>query len=86
VVVETGGDGKSPIILGWPFLNIARAIIYANSAKICFNKKGKREVFLSRIEYYNSPHIHNTPTSQKRRTIGGTRTRIRTRSHNRRRQ
>jgi hypothetical protein len=85
VVVETRGDEKSPIVLGWPFLNTARAIIYANSAKIYFNKKGKRKVFLSRIEYYNSPHIHNMPTSQRRRTIGGTRTRIRTRRHNRRR-
>jgi hypothetical protein len=45
VVVEIGGDEKSPIILGWPFLNTARAIIYANSAKICFNIKGKRESF-----------------------------------------
>jgi hypothetical protein len=45
VVVETGGDEKSPIILGRPFLNTARAIIYANNAKICFNIKGKRESF-----------------------------------------
>jgi hypothetical protein len=45
VVVETGGDKKSPIILGWPFLNTAGAIIYANSAKICFNIKGKRKSF-----------------------------------------
>jgi hypothetical protein len=45
VVVEIGGDEKSPIILGRPFLNTAGAIIYANSAKICFNIKGKRESF-----------------------------------------
>jgi hypothetical protein len=45
VVTETGGDEKSPIILGWPFLNIAGAIIYANAAKIYFNIKGKRETF-----------------------------------------
>jgi hypothetical protein len=45
MVVETGGDEKSPIILGRPFLNTAGAIIYANSAKICFNIKGKRESF-----------------------------------------
>jgi hypothetical protein len=85
MVVEAGGDDeKSPIILGWPFLNTAGAIIYANSAKICFNIKGKRKVSVSRIEYYNSPHIHNTPMSWRRRIIGGTRTRIRTRSHSRR--
>jgi hypothetical protein len=34
VVIETGGDEKSPIILGQPFLNTARAILYANTAKI----------------------------------------------------
>jgi hypothetical protein len=45
VVIETGGDEKSPIILGQPFLNTAGAIIYANVAKICFNIKGKRETF-----------------------------------------
>jgi hypothetical protein len=45
-MIETGGDEKSPIILGRPFLNTARAVIYANVAKICFNIKGKRETFL----------------------------------------
>jgi hypothetical protein len=45
VVIETGGDEKSPIILGRPFLNTAGAIMYANTAKICFNIKGKRETF-----------------------------------------
>jgi hypothetical protein len=46
VVIETGGDEKSPIILGQPFLNTAGAIMYANTAKICFNIKCKRETFL----------------------------------------
>jgi hypothetical protein len=46
VVIETGGDEKSPSILGWPLLNTAGAIIYANAAKICFNIKRKRETFL----------------------------------------
>jgi hypothetical protein len=45
IVIETGGDEKSPIILGRPFLNTAGAIIYANAAKICFNIRGKRETF-----------------------------------------
>jgi hypothetical protein len=45
VVIETGGDEKSPIILGRPFLNTARAIMYANTAKIYFNIKGMRETF-----------------------------------------
>jgi hypothetical protein len=46
--------------------------------------KGRGKVSLSRIEYYNFPHIHNTPMSQRRRITGGTRTRIRIRSHRRR--
>jgi hypothetical protein len=45
MVIETGGDEKSPIILGRPFLNTAGAIIYANAAKIYFNIRGKRETF-----------------------------------------
>jgi hypothetical protein len=45
VVIETGDDEKSPIILGRPFLNTAGAIMYANTAKIYFNIKGKRETF-----------------------------------------
>jgi hypothetical protein len=45
VVIEIGGDEKSPFILGRPFLNTTGAIIYANAAKICFNIKGKRETF-----------------------------------------
>jgi hypothetical protein len=39
VVIETGGDEKSPIILGRPFLTTAGAIMYAKTAKICFNIK-----------------------------------------------
>jgi hypothetical protein len=45
VVIETGGDERSPIILGRPFLNTTGAIMYANTAKICCNIKGKRETF-----------------------------------------
>jgi hypothetical protein len=59
VVSETGGDEKSPIILGRPFLNTARAIIYANAAKICFNIKGKRETFLFKNQVLQFPaHRH----------------------------
>jgi hypothetical protein len=45
MVVETGGDERSLIILGWPFLSTAKAIIYADSAKICFTIKDAREKF-----------------------------------------
>jgi len=33
VVIETGVDERSPIILGRPFLNTSGAIIYASAAK-----------------------------------------------------
>jgi hypothetical protein len=46
--------------------------------------KERGKVSLSRIEYYNSSHIHNTPTSRRRKIIGGTRTRKRKRSHRQR--
>jgi len=45
IVVNTSTNERSPIILGWPFLNTAGAIIYSSTAKIIFNIKGKREVF-----------------------------------------
>jgi hypothetical protein len=83
VVIETGGDVKSPNILGRPFLNTARAIMYANTAKICFNIKGKKRPSSSRIECCSSLHTLNIPLSQRRRTIGETKTTTRTRSHNR---
>ena len=45
VVLETGGDVRAPIILGQPFLSTAKAIIYTDSAKICFTIKDRKEKF-----------------------------------------
>jgi hypothetical protein len=45
MVLETGGDERAPIILGRPFLSTTKAIIYADSAKICFTIKDKKEKF-----------------------------------------
>jgi hypothetical protein len=45
VVIETGADERSPIILGRPFLNTLGAVIYASAAKINFNIKGRKETF-----------------------------------------
>jgi hypothetical protein len=84
VMIKTGGDEKSPIILGCPFLNIAGAIIYANATKIYFNIKGKGETFSFKNRVLQFPAHRHTPMSQRRRTTR--RTRTRTRSHNRRRQ
>ena len=45
VVLEIGGDVRTPIILGRPFLSTSKAIIYAGSAKICFTIMDKKEKF-----------------------------------------
>jgi hypothetical protein len=45
VVIEIGGDDRAPIILGWPFLSIAKAIIYVDTAKICFTIGDTKERF-----------------------------------------
>jgi hypothetical protein len=42
VVMDTGGDERVPIILGWPFLCTAEAIIYAEHVKIVFSIKDKK--------------------------------------------
>jgi len=42
-VIEIGNDERAPIILGRPFLNISRAVIYASAAKISFYIKGRKE-------------------------------------------
>ena len=55
MVLETGGDVRAPIILGLPFLNTAKAIIYANSAKICFIIKDKKEKFSFKNRILQSP-------------------------------
>ena len=52
VVLEIGGDVRAPIILGRPFLSTTKAIIYADSAKICFTIKDRKgEVF------FQEPHL-----------------------------
>jgi hypothetical protein len=66
VVIETGGDEKSPIILGRPFLNTAGAIMYANTAKICFNIKGKRETFFKNRVLQFSAHLQHPYEPRKK--------------------
>ena len=55
VVVDTGGDEKSSIILGWPFLCTMKAIIYAKHAKIVFTIKDKKEKFSFRSRMMHTP-------------------------------
>jgi hypothetical protein len=45
VVVETDGDERAPIILRRPFLSTLKAIIYVDSAKICFTIKDRKKKF-----------------------------------------
>jgi hypothetical protein len=55
VVVDTGGDEKSPIILGQLFLCTTKAIIYAEHAKIVFIIKDKKEKFSFRSQMLHIP-------------------------------
>ena len=74
MVIETGADERSPIILGRPFLNTLGAIIYASATKINFNIKGRKETFSSRTRLHKS---HSNPNINKESgPTGGTRTRI----------
>jgi hypothetical protein len=75
VVVQTGGSENSPIILGRPFLDIAKAIIYANTAKIIFTINGRKEKFncnnkiLKALAHpqYPYPQEHEPVVEEKRR-------------------
>jgi hypothetical protein len=55
VVLDTGRDIRAPIILGPPFLNAAKAIIYIDSAKICFTIKDRKEKFTFKNCILHSP-------------------------------
>jgi hypothetical protein len=55
VVLETGGDERAPIILGWPFLSTTKAVIYADNAKIYFTIKDKKEKFSFKDRMLYSP-------------------------------
>jgi hypothetical protein len=67
VVIETGGDERSPIILGRPFLNTAGAIMYTKTTKICFNIKGKRETFFFKNRVLQFPtHLQHLYEPKKK--------------------
>jgi len=55
VVLEIGGDERAPIILARPFLSTTKAIIYMDSAKICFTIKDKKEKFSFKKRILRSP-------------------------------
>ena len=55
VVLDTGRDIRAPIILGRPFLSTTKAIIYAGSAKNCFQIKYRKEWFSFKNRILYSP-------------------------------
>jgi hypothetical protein len=67
VVIETSGNEKSPISLGRSFLNTAGAIMYANTAKICFNIKGKGETFFFKDKVLQFPAHPQHPYEPKKK-------------------
>jgi hypothetical protein len=72
-VIETSGDKKAPIILDRPFLSTAKAIIYADSAKICFTINDKKERFTFKNRILESPshprkvYIYEEKTAEKKK-------------------
>jgi hypothetical protein len=81
VVIETGGDEKSPIILRRPFLNTLELSCMPTLPRSVSTSKARERPSSLRIECCSSLHTLNIPMSQGRRTIGGTRIIIG--SHNR---
>jgi hypothetical protein len=73
VVVETRGSVNAPIILGRPFLATAKAIIYADAAKIVFIINGRKERFnfknkiLKAPAHPRYPYPKNTSQLSRRR-------------------
>jgi len=55
MVLETRGDVREPIILGRPFLSTTKAIINADSAKIYFTIKDRKEKFTFKYDIHHSP-------------------------------
>jgi hypothetical protein len=55
VVMKIGGDERTPIILGQPFLSTAKTIIYTDSAKIYFMIKDRKEKFSFKDRILYSP-------------------------------
>ena len=51
VVIETSTDERAPIILGRPFLNTSRAVIYASATKISFYIKGCRRKLVGSLPW-----------------------------------
>ena len=69
MVLETGGDVRAPIILDRPFLSTTKAIIYVDSAKICFTIKDRKEKFSFKNCILQSPGHPQTPYLPEETTV-----------------
>jgi hypothetical protein len=56
VVLEIGRNERAPIILGRPFLSTAKAIIYMDTAKICFTITDKKKFSFKHRILYSPAH------------------------------
>jgi hypothetical protein len=69
VVVKTGGSENTPIILGSPYLATAKAIIYADAAKITFSINGRKERFNCKNKILEAPTHPRYPYPQEHEPI-----------------
>jgi hypothetical protein len=81
VVLEIGGDERAPIILGRPFLSTTKAIIYADTAKICFTIKDRKEKFSFKDLILYSP-VHSQMAYLPKETTAVTKKKNRRRRKN----
>jgi hypothetical protein len=69
IVVETGASENAPIILGRPFLATAKAIIYADAAKIIVTINGRKERFSCKNKILKAPTHPRYPYPQEHEPI-----------------
>jgi hypothetical protein len=80
VVVETEGSENAPIILGRPFLATAKAIIYADAAKIIFTINGRKERFSCKNKILEAPAHPGYPYPQEHEPVVEKKRRVRRRN------
>jgi hypothetical protein len=64
-----GGSENAPIILGRPFLATAKAIIYADAAKIIFSINGRKERFNCKDKILEAPAHPRYPYPQEHEPV-----------------
>jgi hypothetical protein len=69
VFVKTGVSENAPIILGRPFLATAKAVIYADAAKIIFTINGRKERFNCKNKILKAPAHPRYPYPQEHELV-----------------